>query len=408
MENIKFNKSSCLALMCGSILMSTNALGSSTSFQLRESITVPTGYLNIKAIMDMDGDANLDVVIEGGSEDEWLILEQDGGNWVQRFNYFNSGHRMSAVGDVDGDGLSEVATGLSGGNLVIHESTGDNTYGIIHSSSGYSSFIDGVGVGDSDGDSNLEFLVAREGFPSRVSILEGTGNNSYTNRGAVSGTGGNNGLVGTLDLDGDTQSDLVFSDDSYQANGGHTYVYENGILVYENTNFSASLLGDTDGNGVMEMIGRQDFSTGSTVIYENTGDNVYSQVFSSSLSYGLLDLGIDNSTELFQIETGAGGFQNQVRFYTRNGGSLLEAAFTDSLFESFSGDIERILSIADTNNDGFNELAVRQGNLIHILEVAESNSNSVPEPTTIWLFGSGLIGFIGMQKKPTKLSGNYA
>lgn len=407
MENIKFNKLSCLALMCGSILMSTNAFSSSTSFQLRESITVPSGYLNIGAIMDMDGDSNLDVVIGPSSgEDEWLILEQDGSNWVQRFNYFNSGHRVWTVGDVDGDGLPEIATGLSGGNLVIHESTGDNTYGIIHSSSGYSSFIDGVGVGDSDGDSNLEFLIAREGFPSRVSILEGTGNNSYTNRGFVSGTGGNNRLVGTLDLDGDTQSDLVFSDDSYQSNGGRTYVYENGTLVYENTNFSASLLGDTNGDGVMEMIGRQDVSIPSTVIYENTGDNTYSQVFSSSVNYGLLDLGKDNSTELFQIGTGTGGFQNQVRFYSRNGGNLFETAFTGSLLDTFSGDIERIMSIADTNNDGFNELAVRQGNLIHILEVVENST--VPEPTAILLFGFGLAGFIGTRKKSTKLSGKYA
>jgi len=198
----------------------------------------------------------------------------------------------------------------------------------------------------------------------------------------------------------------VFSDDSYQSGGGHTYVYENGTLVYENTNFVAGLLGDTNGDGIMEMIGRQDFSTGSTVIYENTGDNTYSQVFSSSLSYGLLDLGKDNSTELFQIETGMGGFQNQVRFYSRNEENLFETAFTGSLLGTFSGDIERIMSIADTNNDGFNELAIRQGNSIHILEVVESST--VPAPAAVWLISAGLIGLLGMRKKPVKLSEKYA
>ena len=35
-------------------------------------------------------------------------------------------------------------------------------------------------------------------------------------------------------------------------------------------------------------------------------------------------------------------------------------------------------------------------------------TSSVPTPETVWLFGTGLIGLIGMRKKSEKLSDNYA
>ena len=56
--------------------------------------------------------------------------------------------------------------------------------------------------------------------------------------------------------------------------------------------------------------------------------------------------------------------------------------------------LSRFGSVGETNFDN--------------VTLEQTTVSAVPAPTAVWLLGSGLIGLIGMKKKPSKLSEKYA
>lgn len=201
------------------------------------------------------------------------------------------------------------------------------------------------------------------------------------------GKGGDNYLAGTADLDGDGLIETVFSDNycyppmgpcigSYSHYVGNLYVYENGALVYEDPQklMLSTYLGDTDGNGIMEIIGLDTNLNGKLRILENNGsDNGFVEVYyeSSDYSFYLIDAENDGVSEFWQVIDSGTGQKDIFTLAHRSGNTIVDFYNSEALLQGFTGDIRTIVAIGDTNSDGNMELAIQQGNSIHILERSE-------------------------------------
>jgi len=348
-------------------------------YTLRESISFPltSGTIVLK-VGDMDGDGVLDIVTRNYSNRTISVLEINAGTFVNRFTFTEpSEMRSNIVAEVDGDGMPEIlSANRSNGRVQIWEASGNNTYALRYTAQ-LGDFIEGVKVGDSDGDGKREFLVARESFPSHVYIIEAISNNVYVNQGSVTGPGGNNIFAGAYDLDADGMPEIVFADDGY-TNTTRLYVYENGSIVFQDNQMTHDVpylwnhgIGDTDGNGLGEIIG---YKTGTNYlrILESTGsNNDFVEVFNAPDEIHRVlvkDVNNDGQAEFVQ-----GVAPNNVNIATRMGSTITDIYDSGSLFHNFPGNIIHISAIGDTNGDGNLELAVGQGSveqgyLLHILE----------------------------------------
>lgn len=149
-----------------------NASAESITYNIRETISLPPGQVGIVDVLDMDGDGILDIVVGNWNTYSFQIYEQNGTSLDLRFNY-NTGqyYQHARVADIDLDGFPELEIDTSyGGWVKLFEATGDNSYALRFEQT-LGTYIEGARAGDSDGDGLLEFLIARESFPSRVYSL---------------------------------------------------------------------------------------------------------------------------------------------------------------------------------------------------------------------------------------------
>ena len=398
----------------GLLILSCNLSAQSLDYTLRETLTISVpSQSSVIHVGDMDGDQVIDILLFttiSGSSRRWQILERDGPGFQTRFTFSFFGRFPHVrVADVDGDGLPEVSTDTNGSQAWIHESSGDNTY-VLRRILSTGSFIERTLAGDSDGDGKLEWLVARETFPSRVYIFEAIADNVFDGQGSLTGAGGDVGLAGTYDLDGDGLQELVFSDNNYRSPGFRNrrsvYVYENHSLVYSDpgARLGTNSLGDTDGNGLGEIIG-VDPVTRYLKILESTGNGDNFQVVfnapPNSYSFVVLDVDEDGQSEFWRRVDGGFGQLDVFTLAHRSGSTISDFYSSGPLLQGFAGGIRRIIPIGDTNRNGSLELAVWQGSQIHILEqggnqppLADAGSNqtvacATPAGATATLDGRG-------------------
>ena len=211
----------------------------------------PTDIAKAGLIADTDGDGRQEIVTQ---EDLWpgpyalIIYENDGDNsYVESYSGVIPGtsnliQSWEVANDVDGDGRSEILMGgwLEGNSRVIaFENTGDNDYEIVWSwdfdPTINVTFI--VDAGDLDGDGEKEFLAGG---------LQGGPLDSYLH---------------VFEAVGDNEFQIVA-----------TFVRPNTVEAYSSAN-----LADVHGDGQREIV----FGTAwSVAIYENTGDNAWSEIWS--------------------------------------------------------------------------------------------------------------------------------
>ena len=371
-----------LICLAAGLVQGPTAAAQSLEYTVVETLpfTLPANHF-ITAIRDMDGDGILDIVHTNFSARRIHVDERDGVGFVNRhtiqeFANFRAG---PIVREVDGDGLPEI---LSTTNVFatarIWESSADNTYVKRATFSGFG-ILESAKSGDSDGDGRGEFLFAQESFPSRIRAYEAVADNTYSlDLPIMTGDGGDTNLAGVADLDGDGLPETVFSDNSYSASLGRVYVYENRVSVFRDlgAGMLAISLGDMDGNGLGEIIG-VGRPTPNMKILESTGvGNGFQVVFDSPPThfFGATDFDGDGQSEFLRFLDDGAGNTNIFAFGHRSGATITDFFNSGTLMQGFAGDVRSVLSIGDTNGNGVSELAVLQGDQIHILEAAAPGS----------------------------------
>jgi len=178
------------------------------------------------ALGDIDDDGDLDIVtgnnnnsrvwINGGSSNN-----SNTGIFTDSGQTLGSGATRSIVlGDIDGDGDLDIATGNAGNNRIwINGGDNNNSNAGVFIDSGQAlgiEFTRSIILGDIDGDGDLDIVTENSNGANRVWINGGNSNGSNTGRFADSGQTLGNAFTESItlgDIDGDSDLDIIIGND---------------------------------------------------------------------------------------------------------------------------------------------------------------------------------------------------
>jgi hypothetical protein len=256
---------------------------------------INTTYAPYTYYHDLDKDAQFDILTVNTSAESVFVFENTGDdqyNLVWTFNGTSLAENWStfAIGDFDGDSLTNFVTGTSGGKMIMWEHTGlDNQYQVVWFDSivAYGS-EDNISIGDINQDGNPEFVIGSSynsggNWMAKWSFFKATGDNQYAKY--YEDSLYDSHLLGDYysasysgDIDGDGQPEAVLARNNnwliYKWDGNHVqriykaYATDNGR---DNTSLTVA---DMNGNGYDEIIesGSITDSTSETKIWEIMGE----------------------------------------------------------------------------------------------------------------------------------------
>ncbi len=169
-----------------------------------------------KITNDLDGDGRREILwtVPNVNTLAVVILENTGDNTYEEVARPTYGGNQDypgylATGDLDGDGLGDIVTGDSGGNVYVIENRGDDTYALVWQTSlAIYPLGEFAVLGDADGDGLLEFATETLS-PPRLWVFESGGDDQYE---VVSSTPiplGGNQTLRAADVDGNGRNDLI-------------------------------------------------------------------------------------------------------------------------------------------------------------------------------------------------------
>jgi len=313
-------------------------------------------------------------------------------------NYF--GYSVSAAGDVNGDGYSDVIVGAYG-----YSSNTGRAY-IFH---GGSSMNNGADVtitgeatnnnfgwsvssaGDINGDGYSDVVVGAWGYLiniGRAYIYFGGSSMNNTADVTVTGEGTSNSFGYTVstcgDVNGDGYSEVIVGAYGNSSNNGRAYLYDyypNGEITYDINmtggaagNYfggSVSTAGDVNGDGYSDVIvGAYGYSsnTGRAYIYfggssmNNVADvTMTGEAIDNSFGYTVSSAGDVNGDGYSDVIVGAAGYSLSIgRAYIYFGGSSMnngaDVTMTGATAGIYFGN--SVSSAGDVNGDGYADVIV--------------------------------------------------
>jgi hypothetical protein len=313
------------------------------------------------------------------------------------------GNSVSSAGDVNCDGFSDVIVGANGyssstGRAYIFfggasmNNTADLTMTGETANSSFGSAVSAAG--DMNGDGYSEMIVGAPGYSSgtgRVYLYDYFMKNEITPDLSMSGVTINDGLGNSVssagDVNGDGYSDVIVGVPGYSSNRGAAYIFYGGAVMNNvadvtpvpNTNInindffggSVSSAGDVNGDGYSDVIvGRRGSSsnTGDAFIYYGADSmngssdkrligEAPNNYFGSSVSSSG-DVNGDGYSDVI-----VGAYQNSSfkgRAYIFFGGLLMDDIADLKMTGNTSGDIlgNSVSTAGDVNSDGYSDVIV--------------------------------------------------
>ncbi len=213
------------------------------AFTVMPAITTTADDPRSVAVGDLDGDGDLDTLSASAYDDEVAWYENvdvatpgtgDGTTWVQHtITATANGASSVAVGDMDGDGDPDALSASRGDDKVAwYENVGapgDGSIWVLHTITTAANGAYSVGVGDVDGDGDLDALSASRGddtvaWYENVDVTTpGTGNGTTWVLHTITTTANGLRSVAVGDVDGDGDLDALSAS-----------VYDNKVAWYEN------------------------------------------------------------------------------------------------------------------------------------------------------------------------------
>jgi len=240
------------------------------------SQVVPTGdEAHGVAVLDVDGDADLDIVDALAGDNEMAVLLNDGGGTFGSPTYFDSGCSGEwglASGDLDGDGITDLVVGCVGDQQIgVMLGNGDGTFTVLPSQNADGSPWQ-VTLGDVDGDGDLDATLANSYQSNGGGLLLGNGDGTFGAPITVD-TGGHAPATDLGDLDGDGDLDWVLSGFGgglwklYVNDGAGNFTFDQEFAATANP--SCAVLLDVDNDGDLDM-GLTDEIDDTVTILQNT------------------------------------------------------------------------------------------------------------------------------------------
>ena len=335
------------------------------------------------AIRDIDGDTHLDLVVANyGSPSPGstvsVLRNLGNGTFAAKVDYPTGPNPNAvAVGDLNSDGWPDLAVtnsniSLGGDTISVLTNRGDGTFAAKVDYAGGSGPA-GVAIGDIDGDSRPDLVVANSGqvgYGEAVSVLRNLGGATFTTRTEYP-AGAGPSSVAMADLDGDGDLDLAVANSGNNSRGNSVSILENlgdGTLNvrvdYATGGYPTSVaVGDLDDDGHIDLAV---VNSNQTIrILRNVGDGSF--VADGDFATGanprcvaIGDLDGDGKPDL-----AVANYDADTISVLRN---LRDHSFAPHV-DYTAGSVPTAIAIGDLNGDGNTDLAVvnQFGNSISVL-----------------------------------------
>ena len=249
---------------------------------------IDVGRISKPEMIDFDGDGDLDLLI-GQAYGTIRTFRNDGGGTFSEltgaanpFGAITGGVVTSfAFANFLGDANLDLLVGDTDGRFLAYR----NDNGVFVQRTGVANPFDGIDVGgwadpvfiDADNDGDLDVIAGTQA--GSVYLLRNNGG-TFSNAGTLPITGIINSSPGTVDIDGDSDLDLVIGEflslRTYRNDGGvFTQVWDvpfHGLADFRHTPSFADLDGDGDLDGVFGD------DQGRIRIFENAGQSIIANV----------------------------------------------------------------------------------------------------------------------------------